>query len=99
MKPLTPDELNDLRNDLAALDLSPERLDDIIRLVDAVVISFVDQAFGNSAERLSLAARANYAFNPNTAYASLAPSGQDKTVDLIEEGAINTVSPERQPAP
>ena len=32
MKPLTPDELNDLRNDLAALDLSPERLDDIIRL-------------------------------------------------------------------
>jgi hypothetical protein len=99
MKPLTPDELNDLRNDLAALDISPERLDDLIRLVDAVVISFVDQAFGRSAEQLSLAARANYAFNGQASCDSFLISEQDKTVDLVEEGAINKVSPERQPAP
>jgi hypothetical protein len=99
MKPLTPEELTDLRNDLAALDISPERLDDLIRLVDAVVISFVDQAFGRSAEQLSLAARANYAFNGQAPCDSFLVSEQDKTVDLVEEGAINKVSPERQPAP
>lgn len=99
MKPLSPDELNDLRNDIATLDISPERQDELIRLIDAIVISFIDQEFGIDAVQLSLASRANYAFKGASSCDSLSISEQDRTVDLGNEGAINTVSPVRDRAP
>ena len=36
--------------------------DELIRLIDAIVISFIDQEYGLDPVQLSLSARANYAF-------------------------------------
>lgn len=99
MKPLSPDEMNELRNDIAALNIPADRQDELIRLIDAIVISFIDQEYGLDPVQLSLSARANYAFKNDSSCDSLALSEKDKTVDLYEEGAINTVSPARHRAP
>jgi hypothetical protein len=99
MKPLSPDEMNELRNDIASLNIPADRQDELIRLIDAIVISFIDQEYGLDPVQLSLAARANYAFKGEGSCDSLALSEKDKAVDLGEEGAINTVSPARHRAP
>ena len=62
MVPLTPEEIAELRQHLADLDISDESKDELIRLLDSIAISFVEQALGLSPVQLSLAARANYAF-------------------------------------
>jgi hypothetical protein len=62
MVPLTPEEIAELRQHLADLDISDESKDELIRLIDSIAISLVEQALGLSPVQLSLSARANYAF-------------------------------------
>lgn len=62
MKPLTPEELSEIRARIAYLDFPDDQLDGMIRLIDSVIISIIDQNSGRHAVQLSLSARANYAF-------------------------------------
>lgn len=75
MKMLSPDELRELRTDIATLGLPDDRLDELIRLLDTIIISIIDQEFGWSPVQISLSARANHAF-----------SGQDSCSRVIESG-------------
>lgn len=94
MQVLSPEELQELRKDIAALGIADDRKDDLIRFLDAIAISFIDQAFGFSSVQLSLSALANYAFNGAKPCANLRKSKTLELVDLHEdEGAINTISP------
>lgn len=63
MRPLSPDELSELRSKLVGSSASCEKLDELIHILDAVATSFVDQAFGVSAVQNSLSVRANRAFS------------------------------------
>lgn len=65
MKMLTPEELLELRRETASLGLSEERQDELIRLLDNIIISIIDQEFGWSPVQTSLSARANRVFLGN----------------------------------
>lgn len=99
MKMLSSSELLVLRTEIADLSISDERKDELIRFLDAVAISFIDQAFGFNSTQLSLSERANYAFKGAENRANLRKSEQSEIVDLDSEGAMNTVSPEGRFAP
>jgi hypothetical protein len=99
MKILSQQEMSELRNDLAGFGISDERKDDLIRFLDAIVASFINQTFGKSPVQLSLSARANYAFIGAETRANLRLSDISELVDLDNEGAINTTGPTRQLAP
>jgi hypothetical protein len=97
MVPLTPEEIAELRQHLADLDISDESKDELIRLIDSIAISLVEQALGLSPVQLSLSARANYAFLGASDYDSLEKSERFELVDLPHdeqgEGAKNDKSP------
>lgn len=99
MKILSWEEVQELRNEIAGLSISDERKDELIRFLDSVAISFIDQAFGLNSTQLSLSARANYAFNGGKSCANLPSSGIAGPVDLANndqgEGAINTFGPHK----
>jgi hypothetical protein len=99
MKMLSPEEMKELRNDIASFGISDERKDELIRFLDAIAVSFISQTFGKSPVQLSLSARANYAFNGAETHANLRLSDSSELVDLGNEGAINTTGPTRQLAP
>lgn len=98
MKMLSFEEIQELRTEIAILGICDERKDELIHFLDAIAVSFIDQAFGLNATHLSLSARANYAFNGEKACASLKPSGIAGPVDLDDEGAINTFGPDKRGA-
>lgn len=62
MSPLTPEQLEHFRSLIAGIDMPDDRKDEIIRIVDSIAVSFVDQAFGLDPTTLSLSARANFSF-------------------------------------
>lgn len=99
MKPLTNDELRELRADIAHLRLPEHQVDSLIRLIDSIIISIIDQNSGRHPVQLSLSARANYAFKMPEACASLRKSESFETVDLDDEGANNLTDPMRDLAP
>lgn len=97
---LTPEELAKCR-ECIGLELTDEQKDEVIRLVDGIVTSFVDQAFGLHPVQLSLAARANRHFQGARDHGSLDLFSDNQTVDLDTEGASNTTleGPEGQVSP
>lgn len=103
MKMLSSEEVQELRNEIAGLSISDERKDELIRFLDSVAISFIDQAFGLNSTQLSLSARANYAFKGAGTHANVRSSGVAGPVDLADndqgEGAINKFGPMRHLAP
>jgi hypothetical protein len=54
--------MEELRREMASLAIPDAGKDELIRIVDNIVISFVDQAHGLHPVQLSLAARANKHF-------------------------------------
>lgn len=62
MNTLSPEELRELRAGIASLDIPENQQDELIHLIDSIVISWIDQAFGLHPVQLSLAGRANYVF-------------------------------------
>jgi hypothetical protein len=99
MKMLSPEEMQELRNEIADFAISESRKDDIIRFLDAIATSFIHQTFRKSSVQLSLSERANYAFNGEETRANLPKSDISELVDLDSEGAININGPKRQLAP
>jgi len=79
MRPLSPEELAEIRLALGGASGPCDKTDDLIRFLDAVAISFIDQAFGFSAVQMSLSARANRAFSASDSCERVQLSGkQDK---------------------
>ncbi|MCB4859949.1 hypothetical protein K7W03_10115 [Sphingobium sp. PNB] len=87
MKPLTMEEKRELRASMASLDLSDDKIDEWIQLVDYVAISFIDQEFGWSAERISLSTRANRALSSSDSCPRVPASGTFSHVDDRPDGA------------
>jgi hypothetical protein len=82
MVPLTPEELQEMREHIATFDMSDDDKDAIIRLVDNIVISFILSARGLDTVQLSLSARANSAFKGQTDCAKIPPYDRFKRIDL-----------------
>lgn len=99
MKMWSPEEMQELRNELAGTSISQDRVDLLIHFLDSVALSFIDQRFKKSSVQLSLTERANYAFNGAESRANLPKSEVSELVDLRSEGAINTKGRKRQLAP
>lgn len=62
MKGWSADELAELRAAFASLGVSPETIDEQIRVLDNIAKSWVDQIRGFSSIKLTLSQRANYSF-------------------------------------
>lgn len=99
MKMLSAEELAELRAEVAASGYSQSDLDDLIRFVDSIVISFIDQEFGWNSVQNTLSFHANYAFKGTNSCGNLGFSGIAGPVELASEGAVNTIGPEGQIAP
>lgn len=99
MKMLSPEEIQELRNEIASVAISQDRIDILIHFLDSVAVSFIDQRFKKSSVQLSLSERANYAFKGSENRANLPESDNSELVDLHSEGAINTKGRKRQLAP
>lgn len=99
VRALSPEELQELRKDIAVLDISEERQDELIRLVDSIVTSWIDQAFGLSAVQLSLSARANYAFAVGKNHGNLDKSHDIETKSLGNGAAMIPEIPTKKPRP
>lgn len=99
MQMLRPDEIEELREHIANLQLPVDRLDVLISLLDSIAISFVSQAFGESTTQLSLSARANRAFAASENRGKLEASKNIGFIDLDNEGALNIKGPVRRIAP
>ena len=96
---LTPEEFAKCRACIG-LDMADEDKDELIRIVDGIVSSFVDQAFGLHPVQHSLSARANRHFQGDQDHDSLDLFQETRPVDLDAEGASNTLEgPEGQVSP
>lgn len=92
MKTLTMEEMRELRADMAQLDLPEAAQDEIIRLLDNIVISIIDQEFGWSPVQISLSARANRAFSRPDSCGGVLASG---TFEQVDAEANGVAKPER----
>lgn len=99
MKMLSPEELLELRQEISGIAISEDRANELIRLLDAIAISFIDQHFGLDSVQLSLSARANRAFSQEDSCGRVQSSDKFCTVAAHPEGAAVTDSPVRQLAP
>lgn len=95
MKPLTMDEMRELRADIAHLGFSEEKIDEYIRLIDFCAISLVDHFHSVSSVKISLQKLENYSFDQQGPRATLPKSKSSEPVDLDTEGAINTPTTKR----
>jgi len=92
MKMLTPDEMQELRADIATLGLPDDRQEELIRLIDNIIISIIDQEFGWSPVQNSLSARASRAFSAPDSCSGVLASGTFGQVDAEADGVTK---PER----
>lgn len=99
MKPLTWLELQDIRKEIAGMDIPEERMDELILLMDAIVVSWIDQAFGLSAMQLSLSARANYAFAHAGQHGNLSKCDENQSLESEKDSEINTLGENRHIEP
>ncbi len=81
--------MEEFRSTIGHLLLEDAAKDEIVRYLDAIATSFVDQAFGFHPVQLSLSARANYAFKGQSDHANLGHTAKAAIVDLQAEGALN----------
>jgi hypothetical protein len=82
MVPLTPEELQEMREHIATFDISDNDKDAIILLVDNIVVSFIMSARGLDPVQLSLSARANSAFKAQADCAKIPAYDRFKRIDL-----------------
>ncbi|OYU76336.1 MAG: hypothetical protein CFE32_10630 [Alphaproteobacteria bacterium PA3] len=101
MVPLTPEELQEMREHIATFDMSDDDKDTIIRLVDNIVISFILSARGLDTVQLSLSARANSALIGTENRANLPKYERFERIDLHDpqdcEGAKHGVTDTEAP--
>lgn len=99
MKALSREELQELRSDLALLCIPDDEADELIRIIDNIVISIIEQNLGLHPVQFSLSARANRAFAGAADHANLLTYERDERIDLRGEGASNDTGPEAMLAP
>lgn len=99
MKALSPEELQELRKEIAGLDLPVARQDELIRLIDSIVTSWVDQAFGIESAQLSLSARANYAFAAGQSHGNVGASYEREPSAPGNGGAVIPGTSKNRPRP
>lgn len=99
MKALSPEELQELRKEIAGLDIPVDRQDELIRLIDSIVTSWVDQAFGLDSTQLSLSARANYAFAAGRSHGIVGSSHERGTAAPGNGGAVIPGTSKNRPRP
>lgn len=88
MKNLSPDELTEIRALFSGMNLSEEKQDEFIRIMDNFAMASADRAHGFSSIQISLSAMANYSFDGVDAYAKVRRSRKIERKALKEEGAI-----------
>lgn len=100
MKALTPEELRKLREETAGLGIPQDHQDELIRLIDAIVISWIEQAFGLSPAQLSLSERAKRAFCGADTHAKLNKHHNNNQGSDRDNGEMNHAPrSKRQPEP
>lgn len=99
MKMLSPEELLELRQEISGIAIPEDRADELIRLIDAIAISFIDQHFGLDSVQLSLSARANYAFSREDSCRGVLSSDRFGAIAGEGKGTALTASPTRHLAP
>lgn len=90
MKALTMEEMRELRADIASLNLPDDHLDELIRLVDSIIISIIDQNRGRHSVQLSLSARANYAFKNRENSADFSRSDSYQPVAFNDDDGLTS---------
>jgi len=88
MKPLTPEEMHELRGKLAVLDISVDKQEEFIRIIDNFAASVADQAHDLHPIRFSLTRKANYSFADVDACATVRTSHRIERKSLQGEDAI-----------
>lgn len=99
MSNLLPDELAEIRRIFSGMNLSVEKQDEFIRIIDNFAMASADKAYGLSSIQISLAATANYSFDGVEAYAKVRRSRTVERKALRDEGAINNPSPKEPGVP
>lgn len=99
MKMLTPNEMLELRTTIVTLNLPDERQDELIRLIDNIIVSIIDQEFGWSPVQTSLSVRANRVFSASDSCSGLPQSGRFAKVRTEEEGATQPEQSTDHPEP
>lgn len=99
MRPLSPEEYEELRLIFTGSAAPCDRTDELIRFLDAVAISFIDQAFGFSAVQMSLSTRANRAFSASDSCDPSQLSGKKRKDKLKVSGVESPNIPHKDCAP
>lgn len=92
--PLTREQMEHFRGVIASLDLSDARKDEMIRMVDSIAISFIDQAFGIDSIQLSLSSRANFSFLGVSEHAKQKPEKKRVKPRVSRKDSNNKLTPE-----
>ena len=93
MKSLSAEELDALHRMLSGLDISVEKQDEFIRILDNFATSVADQAHGMSPIQLSLTKRANYSFAGVDACATVRKSHRIERKQSHDGDAIKIPEP------
>jgi len=94
VSPLTPEQLEHFRSLIASIEMPDDRKDEVIRIVDSIAVSFVDQAFGLDSTALSLSARANFSFLGVDGNAKKFTDFQKENSNHTLDGSSEDITPE-----
>lgn len=92
MSNLSNDELAEIRTMLSGMDLSTEKQDEFIRILDNFAMASADRAHGISSIQISLTSVANYSFDGVGACAKVRRSRKVERAALCDESANNNPS-------
>lgn len=92
MSNLSSDELDEIRAMFSGMNLSGDKQDEFIRILDNFAMASADKAHGLSSIQISLAATANYSFDGVGVSAKMRRSRKIERKALHDEGAINNPS-------
>lgn len=80
-------------------NIPEDQLNELILLMDSIVVSWIDQAFGYNAVQLSLSSRANYAFAEPNQHATLNKYDENQSVESRNDSEINASDASRHIEP
>jgi len=86
---ISSEDMGRYRNCVSGIDLSDSDKDELIHIVHQIMQHFVDAAFGEAPDQITLSSRANSHFQGDNSHARMGTSLEHETVDLVSEGAKN----------
>lgn len=91
---ISPEEMERYRNCVSGISVSASDKDELILIVHQIMQHFVDAAFGEAPDQLTLSSLANTHFQGDNSHAKVGTSLEHEIVDLVSEGAKNNpISP------